>query len=136
MPDFSAVNYLAVLVATVVAMVIGMIWYSPKVFGNWWIRESGVDTKNPRYTMVQAMIGCAIVTFITAAVIAHLVLFLPVIDVPNVMQFVFWAWLGFTACFRVLHGLFEGKSVKLLAFICVYDLVIICAMGAVIALWR
>ena len=31
------VNYLAVVVAAVVALVIGFIWYSPPVFGNRWM---------------------------------------------------------------------------------------------------
>ncbi|TME70083.1 MAG: DUF1761 family protein, partial [Chloroflexi bacterium] len=31
------VNYLAVVVAAVVALVIGFIWYSPRVFGNRWM---------------------------------------------------------------------------------------------------
>src|SRR5256886_7740054 len=35
------VNYLAVVVAAVVALVIGFIWYSPRVFGNRWMAYLG-----------------------------------------------------------------------------------------------
>ena len=35
------VNYLAVVVAAVVALVIGFIWYSPPVFGNRWMAYLG-----------------------------------------------------------------------------------------------
>ncbi|MEM5565668.1 DUF1761 domain-containing protein [Psychroserpens sp. AS72] len=33
-------NYLAILVAAVVPMVLGFIWYNPKVFGLAWMREA------------------------------------------------------------------------------------------------
>ncbi len=32
------VNWLAVALATVSTMAVGSIWYTPKVFGNTWIR--------------------------------------------------------------------------------------------------
>ena len=35
------VNYFAVIVAAVVAMVIGFAWYSPQVFGNRWMAYLG-----------------------------------------------------------------------------------------------
>ena len=34
-------NYLAILVAALSTLVIGFIWYNPKVFGNAWMKESG-----------------------------------------------------------------------------------------------
>ncbi len=40
------VNYLAVLVAAIVGMVVGFIWYSPKVFGKMWMKLSGVNPKD------------------------------------------------------------------------------------------
>lgn len=36
------INFLAVLVAAVVPMIIGFIWYNPKVFGNAWMHAAGV----------------------------------------------------------------------------------------------
>ena len=36
-------NWLAVVAATVVYMVLGGLWYSPVLFGNAWMRASGVE---------------------------------------------------------------------------------------------
>ena len=41
-----AVNYLAVLVAAIVSMVIGGLWYSPLLFGNVWMKLSGITQKD------------------------------------------------------------------------------------------
>lgn len=35
-------NFLAIVVAALVSMPVGFIWYNPKVFGNAWMREIGV----------------------------------------------------------------------------------------------
>jgi hypothetical protein len=41
-------NYLAVLVAAVVPMVVGFLWYNPKLFGNVWMREAGMTEEKMR----------------------------------------------------------------------------------------
>jgi len=40
------INYWAVLIATIAAIVIGSIWYTPKVFGDRWKRWA--DVKDPQ----------------------------------------------------------------------------------------
>lgn len=40
------INFLAVLVAALVPMVMGFIWYSPKTFAPAWIREAGLDEES------------------------------------------------------------------------------------------
>lgn len=39
---FHGVNMLAVLAATLVSIALGVIWYSPYLFGRFWMREVGV----------------------------------------------------------------------------------------------
>lgn len=36
------INFLALLLAALSSLVVGFIWYNPKVFGNIWMRESGM----------------------------------------------------------------------------------------------
>jgi uncharacterized protein DUF1761 len=37
------INFLAILAAAASTLVVGFIWYNPKVFGTIWMRESGTD---------------------------------------------------------------------------------------------
>ncbi len=36
------INFLALLLASLSSLVIGFIWYNPKVFGNIWMKEAGM----------------------------------------------------------------------------------------------
>ncbi len=40
---FGDLNWLAVIVATIAYFALGAVWYSPAVFGNAWMRVSGID---------------------------------------------------------------------------------------------
>jgi len=40
MPDFTQVNWLAVIVAAIANIIIGFIWYMPQVFGRRWRRPT------------------------------------------------------------------------------------------------
>ena len=51
--DFKRINYLAVVLAAISAMVIGAIWYNPGVFGTQWMALAGF-TAPPEGSMTQA----------------------------------------------------------------------------------
>ena len=59
--EFTNVNWLAVIVGTVVAFLVGWLWYSPKLFGTGWATGSGVELGNaqsmPVFTMVSQLVG-------------------------------------------------------------------------------
>jgi Protein of unknown function (DUF1761) len=37
------INWLALLAASLSSLVVGFIWYNPKVFGNIWMKEAGIN---------------------------------------------------------------------------------------------
>lgn len=51
MTSLTDINLLAVLVATVVNMVLGMIWYSPKLFGKAWMKLTGMTDEKAKKGM-------------------------------------------------------------------------------------
>jgi hypothetical protein len=46
MVDFTEINYLAVLFATIATMIIGFLWYSPILFGNVWMKQIGLKEED------------------------------------------------------------------------------------------
>lgn len=52
-------NFIAILVAAVSTMVIGMIWYHPKVFGNAWMKEIGMTEEQAKTGNMLKIFGFA-----------------------------------------------------------------------------
>ena len=63
------VNWLAVIVGAVVAYLLGMLWYSPKLFGNIWAAGAGVSFDDMSGPPVMAMSTQALGTFLLAWVV-------------------------------------------------------------------
>ncbi len=102
-----------IIAATVVYMVIGMVWYSPKVFGEMWMKLSGVKAKNVETT--KAYVGCLIssllVVMVTSCLLHRLLINGYEASVLAAIKF----WLGFIVPTLLGGVLWEGRPVKLFA---------------------
>lgn len=135
------INYLAVLVAAVIPMVIGSFWYSPVLFGNQWMKLAGFSkeqiekAKKDKAKMQKAYMGSAVAALLMSYVLANFV------DYANAVTFVqgamtgFWAWLGFAAASSLPSYLFEGRPVKLWKLNTGYNLVSLLLIGGLLAVW-
>lgn len=133
------VNYLAVVVAAVVAYAVGAVWHSPMGFGNYWKKLMGftdADMRGMPLTATQAMTIGFFVTLLVAFVLANFVVLVGANTWQTAMQLSFWLWLGFLAPTLANGWLWEGKSLKLFGFNAAYALVNIAVMALVLGLWR
>ncbi|MFD5213816.1 DUF1761 domain-containing protein [Microbacterium sp. NPDC058345] len=133
------INYWAVLLAMASTMVVGSIWYTPKVFGTRWAKLANVDMDRPGSTAVIPIITTVIVSFITAWVLAG--------ATSIAWHFYegayFWAavvtgvtlWAGFTAARFITHDAFEGRSTKLTTLNIAHELVTVLVMAIIIGVW-
>lgn len=134
-----AINYLAVLVAAVVAYAVGALWHSPIGFGGYWMHLMGLNRESMRkmpLTAKQAMILGFLVTVLVSYVLAFFMSMTYAFTVSTALELGFWLWLGFLAPTLANGLLWEGKSFKLFAFNAVYALVNIEIMAIVLGLWQ
>lgn len=140
------INYLAILAAVVVNMVVGFLWYGP-VFGKAWVRLSGLpaDFKPTSAAMIRATLLQLIGAFLMAYCLAHSAeVWRPSVwnagaDHPSYIYGImagFFTWLGFIL--PVLFGsvAWEGKSWKLLALNAGYYFIVLQLAGQILAHWR
>jgi len=132
-----SINYGAVVVAAIASMVIGMLWYSPILFGSAWTRllgrsEEEIKKSNPK----KAMAGSLVMTLISAYVLAHFVGYMEVSTLTEGLQLGIWLWLGFIATLSYNLVLFEGKPRKLYFINIGYQLVSIVVMSVILAMWQ
>ncbi len=136
----TVVSPVAVLVAAVVTMVIGGLWYSPILFGKQWIRLSGMSMEKVQSAKQRGMAVSYALMFVGALVmsyiLAHVVWFTHATTFGTGMQMGFWMWFGFISPVLLGPVLWEGKSLGLYVLNSAYYLVVIMVMGVILALWN
>jgi hypothetical protein len=133
------INYWAVLLATASSMLVGSIWYAPKVFGTRWSKLANVDMDRPAASATMAIITTVIVSFITAWVLAGA----SAIAWHFYGGSFFWGaivtavtlWAGFTAARFITHDAFEGRPTRLTTLNIAHELVTVVVMGVLIGVW-
>jgi len=69
------INFLAVLVAALVPMIIGFIWYNPKVLGNAWMQAAGLNEEKLKGSNMAVIFGLSFVlSFLLAFFIQPMVI--------------------------------------------------------------
>ncbi len=124
---------LIVLGAAVASFLLGWLWYSKVLFGNIWMRESGVTpTDEDRKKMGQTM-GLG---FLADIVKAFFLLFLSANFAEGGHQFLvaFVIWIGFLLPLVLSSKLYEKRSWTLFIITGGYQLVSLLAMSVVFSL--
>lgn len=131
------INYLAVVVAMLVAMVIGYAWYSPALFGNAWIKEMDFTGPKPDgKKMAKQFSIMGLSQLIMAAVLAAIIQLGDAATFGAGMTMAAWVWLGFFATTMTGSVTWEGKSWKLYVINVAYWLVALLVMGGILAVWN
>lgn len=118
----SDVNWLAVIVGTIVSFLIGWLWYSPMLFGKKWAEGSGVELGSASSMPIAAMITQLVSTFLLALLVG-------ITAAQNALGTVILIVLTVTG-FVVSVGLFVKKS----NFAVMVDGGFIVAMGVVMVI--
>ena len=128
------INWLAVIVAAVASMVLGFVYYHPRVLGTRWMALMGKS---------MADVGSAGMSYALTAVGALVAAFV-------VAQFIHWSdsytlaegafigavgWLGFTAAATAADYVFSGRPWPLWSIQNGYQVLSFALMGAIIGAW-
>jgi hypothetical protein len=136
MPLNFDVNYIAVIVAAIINMVLGAIWYSPFVFGKIWMTamkktKEDIKGQNMVKTHGLSLVSSVILAFILAAFVG----LLGASTLQSGAIAGFFVWLGFVVTTNSASYLYEFKPLKVYEIYMAYQLVALVAMGALLAVW-
>ena len=130
------VNYLAVIVAAIVAMVIGFAWYSPQVFGNRWMAYLGTTQAQLGNPGAMGMAVGVVASLANAWVLAVLAMNLGGTTIGNGVMLGVLCWLGFMATITAAEISFEKKSWGLWALNNGHNAIVQILMAAIVTAWR
>jgi len=134
------INLMAVILAAVVAFILGFLFHGP-VSGKLWMKLADIHpTGNEKFKdMIPQMLWNLLSDLVTAYVLAVIYLFVsssPFLDGTGVgtgIVCALWLWLGFLVTSSSIEVIWMKRSVKLWLFECACSLVVMVAMGAIIA---
>ena len=133
-----AINFFAVIAATLSTMLVGSIWYTPKVFGTYWMRVAKV-TPGEGKSAVGPILVTLVVSFISAWVLAGAIYLSFNFDggsfLVNALLTGLILWAGLTAARFITHDAFEGRPVGLTVLNCAHELVTILVMSLILGVW-
>lgn len=130
------VSLFPIFASGIAAILIGFVWYHPKLFGDYWMRESGITgekAERARKRMpILAFFGLILYMMIAWAM-SYLGIALGIYDWQGaVFDLGFWVWLGFAAPILLGSTLWEIKPLKLFLVNAGYWFVTLIAMSLIL----
>ncbi|MDA1024771.1 MAG: DUF1761 domain-containing protein, partial [bacterium] len=99
------VNYLAIVLAAIAQIVIGMPWYGEMLFGKIWMAETGMTKEKANSNMKKngalIMMGAFIGSFVMAFVLTQVMREFGSDSWTGAVSAAFWIWLGFYATMQL-----------------------------------
>jgi hypothetical protein len=129
------INYLAVVIAAVINMVVGAVWYSGSAFGKSWSKATGKSMDqmgSAKHGYLISTIGSLVIAWILADFVSRLGL----TSFGSGLGLGFLAWIGFVAPTYAASYVFEGRPMRLYNINVGYNLVAFVLMGGLLAAWH
>lgn len=123
MVPFSEVSLPAVVAGTLVAMFLGMAWYSPKAFGTVWAKLTGVNMDEAAKDMKRAFGTGILATFIGVYFIAVLLTMASPPSLQEALKWVVLLWLATIVPAELSGVAWERRPMQLLYINAGYTLV-------------
>jgi hypothetical protein len=134
----ASINYLAVLVCALVSLGLGLLWYSPFLFGKIWIEsidktEDEIEKENnPLKTYPLLFLA----QLVMAYVLARIMVYADATTLAEGVRIAFLGWVGFTAATMFANSIFEGTKLKKLGVDSGFHLVALLTYGVILGIWH
>jgi len=131
------VNYLAVLVCTAVAMVLGALWYSQILFGNAWMKGVGLKNEDvSKSDTSKAMLGGLVIAFVINIVLSSFIIMTQTTTFWMGVHIGALVGVGFIAMVLLMNSLYEKRSLKLWVINSFYHIILLMINGGILAVWK
>ena len=133
-----SINWLAVLVAAVLRLVVGSVWFSPIAFVKPWQQLTGVTPESMQRGLVRAIVIDLVLSLVMAFVLYHAVMYATNMQ-PNLVSGILVGllnWAGFVLATHLPLWAYENRPFKLIAIGTGSNIVSMALMGALFGLWH
>jgi hypothetical protein len=136
------INYLPILVASLVAFGLSSLWYSPILFGNEWLAERKISLEKTgqgsikSYSLIKSYTIQIIFTLITFAVLGFIISVSTQANGSDGAFLGFLTWVGFILPNSISGFLWKNETLTLTLIDSINYLIILTIGGAIIGAWN
>ena len=105
-----SINPLAIIAGVGAHMILGMLWYSPLMFGPLWMKSIKITEKDMKMHAGH-MVGAALVGLTLTLTLAHFIDVLGVSCCRTAIEHALLLWLGFIATTKFSDVIWQGKAI-------------------------
>lgn len=134
--DISTINFWAVIAASLSAFMIGGLWYSPVLFANVWMKETGLDEEQLKNANTAKIFGLAFVFIIIMAFCLAMFLNDPSIDMAAGTFYGFLTGFAWISLALAVNSLYERKTWKYMLINGGYWTLVFTLMGLILGAWK
>ena len=131
------VTFWPILAAGIANVMLGMIWFNPRVFGTYWMARMGMSPEmmESGKKKMPLMAGIAFLASMVAAyVMNYFGIAWGVFDWIGAIELGFWSWVGFVAPTMLGMVLWEMKPIKYYAIVSGFWLVSFIMIAVILVL--
>lgn len=132
---FQNLNWLAIIVAAVSAFALGGLWYSPVLFADRWMKETGITKEMAGQNSMVRVFSLAFILSLIAAFFLAMFIGSDAGAGFGAMAG-FMAGLGWVFTFMGISYLFESRSLAHFLINACYSVLSLTIMGAIIGAWQ
>jgi hypothetical protein len=130
------INYWAVLVAVVVNMAVGAVWYSPNVFGKTWSKLLGKKMEDMKANGSTGYMVSTVGAVLQSFILANLIRDMGITTAMRGALLGALVWIAFVAAATAPDTVFSGRPWKLWKINTGYFLVVLLINGALLSVWH
>lgn len=127
-------NILPLFLSGVSFMLLGILWYSPAIFGNIWQKELGMKkSKDGKMDKMRiSMAGSFVLALVMANILNYIINILGLTEILDAMMLAFILWIGFVATTMGINFLYQGKSIALFLIDAGFQLLVLMSFAVIL----
>jgi len=129
------INWLAVIIVSIIYFVILFFWYFPSAFGNMWLKLVGKESE-PKSKIIRDTIIMIPSSFFTVLIIDIIMILAGATDIGPALLLNILLWVGFVGIIGINQSNFNDRGIKLFLIEYVPYLVCFLIAGIILAVWK
>lgn len=129
------INWWMIVIAALLRMVVGSVWYSPAVFAKPWQQLAGITPESMQQGLVRAIVVDFAMSLVLSFVLFHAVVYAGASSWWAGALVGLLAWLGFVLATHLPLWGYENRNLRLIAIGAGSNLVSMLLMGVLFGLW-